>query len=143
MKSSELMKLSDLTGWKVVEGYMAELKHGLMGYFPAVTTKDEQPFVCLDKEVLKKILGLLSKREFKVEKLLILANEESCQAFCLGTLKYNWEMERESETLDIITAKKLEEMNSPKFFKWAPGLIGDDMSTEEFQVTLEFAMSNI
>jgi hypothetical protein len=142
MKSTTLLSLENLNDYKICEGYFLELYHRLMGQFPALTAKDEEPFVCLTKSAVEKAAKLLSKRQFKVNKILLIINEKEHIAFCLSTLVNNFEIERESESLAILSDEDLDNMKVGDL-RWAIGLISDDMPPEEFEETLRVALSKV
>ena len=97
MKSSELLALLDLSDFRIGMGYWLELKHGLMGTFPALTTKDDEPFFCLNEGAVKMALSLLSKRPFRIEKVLLLINEKKKMAFDLLAVVQRWDNGKEYE----------------------------------------------
>ena len=142
--SKELLALTDLAGWRVADGYWAQLAHGLCGTFPALFREsgegDGEMFVCLDKEVLQGALGFLTPRALRISKNLVLANETLGLAFDLTALCNQRDMGRESEPLRLFTANDLRAKGDSKFFQWAPGLIGNDMSAAEFKQTLLLAL---
>ncbi len=146
MKSSkELLALPDLGGWRIAEGYWAQLAHGLMGTFPALlceSLKSEgELFVCLDKSVLEEALQFLPRRNFKISKNLVVANETSELAFDLTALNDQRDIGRESEPIRLLTANGLLTKSDRRFFKWAPGLVSNDMSQAEFAETLQVALA--
>ncbi len=145
MKSNELLALKDLSAYRVMTCYWAQLSHGLMGTFPALIAKTKDMFVCADKQTLGKILETMPKRRFAIMPSLMIVNEADRLAFDIHALHNCHDMGKESESLPVILADDLQTMtsaqhgNSP-LFKWAPGLIGDDMSPAEFAETLQTAL---
>lgn len=121
MKLTEVLTQTDLTGFRLCIGYHIELKHGLMGYFPALISKSNEPFVCLSKEAVAAILELLPRRSFKISQPLLLANVKEKLAFCVRTLQDVCTTEREIESLPIVDSADLELMQASDF-RWAPGL---------------------
>lgn len=142
MKSSEFLALLNLSDFRIGMGYWLELKHGLMGTFPALTTKDDEPFFCLNEDAVRKALSLLSKRSFRINKTLLLINEKKKTAFDLLVVVRRWDRGEESESAPIFTEDDLGGMKVGDL-KWAPGLVGDTMTCEEFEETLRFAMARI
>ena len=151
MKSSELFALSNLDGWRIVEGYFIELKHGLMGTFPALISETGKDFVCLSEEDVKKAFSLLPKRPYIANNMLLLINEKEKVAFLMADVEGQWKnnfyqknlkpkyrRHYDSESARILTKEDLENMKVGDL-KWAPGLVGPGMSSEEFKETLDFA----
>lgn len=142
--SKELLALTDLAGWRVADGYWAQLAHGLMGTFPAIVKEHEEDegemFVCLDKAVLATALTFLSPRSCRISKNLVLASEALGIAFDLTALNNQRDIGQESQPVRLLTAIGLLTKNNSKFFKWTPGLVGNDMSRSEFVETLAVAL---
>jgi hypothetical protein len=149
MKSSELIALSDQSGWRISEGYYIQLKHGLMGTFPAIISKTGNDFVCLTQEDVTKVVSLLPKRPYEATNTLFYINEKEKIAFILSDLGEKWRLNSyeknceyrenyESKSVVLLTKEDVEKMKSGDL-KWAPGLIGPTMSAEEFKETLELA----
>lgn len=149
MKSSELLALPDLAGYRLATCYWAKLSHGLMGTFPALIVETGDMFVCAEKQTLEKILSTMSKRKFDIETSLVLLNESEDLAFDIRALLSNHDMERDSESIRVVNEGSLWAMGfflqttHPPIFKWAPGLVGNDMSAEEFAETLRAALQNV
>jgi len=88
----------------------------------------------------------LTPRKCKVSELRVLANEEQDIAFDLGLIneKRLDGTPGEDAHLIVLTRERFDELvaesgkKSP--FKWAPGLVGDDMNREEFVETLQLAL---
>ncbi len=151
MNFNEMIKSSDK--WNLKVGYYFELEHHLMGFFPALIIKTEEMFICFDKDLMVKIGKLLPPRRFKMNTKLFLTNEEEDIAISIAVLndvvmyindntKHAIDRRSEDITMDIVNEKIFQELinDKEKPFKWAPGLIGSDMSPEEFNETLENAL---
>jgi hypothetical protein len=139
MKSSELTKLD---GFCLSVGYSLELFHKLAGYFPAIIAAKDKPFVCLSKEAIEKVIALLPKRRFKINKGLYLSNEKEKIAFHYESLCLLWKINRESESMLLLDQSDIAGMK-PGDLQWAFGLVSDDMSEKEFRKTIEFALSQM
>jgi hypothetical protein len=142
MKSSELLQLPNLDGFRLSDGYSLELFHGLMGYFPAIIAANDKAFVCLSKSTIEKAIALLPKRRFKINKWLYLLNEKEKVAFRCESIGNLWEIGRELESMFLLDQGDIVGMKSGDL-QWAPGLVSDDMSAKEFKKTLEFALSHV
>ncbi|MDD5340942.1 MAG: hypothetical protein PHC97_00720 [Patescibacteria group bacterium] len=125
----------DLAGWQIAYYHCLKLKHGLMGYFPAITTATvdaTEPEIVgvLDKKLLRKVWQTLPKREAKIDTLLVLANTEKGIAFDLKG-------DVEIMPLKIFSKKEIDELLTKENpFRWSPGLIGgkeaDHVSDPDF-----------
>lgn len=135
---------SNPEGYKLRFIFSLQLKHGLMGYFPAIVAGSRRVVLTLDKEALMKVWKSLSPRSSEMVTSLAYVNEETMTAYpILGTNKYDLE---ESKPQFLFSKEELElrlrcknDMGGEPYFKWAPGLIGDEMSRAEFIETLEAA----
>lgn len=127
----------DLAGFQQVEAHYLQLSHGLMGFFPALISETGEIVICLDRELLVKVMEKLPKRRSRIDKLQILANIPGQFGFEVGNPNG-----KDTQSLHILTAEEFEQrvQQDKKPFKWAPGLVGDDMTEEEFRETLEMAM---
>ncbi len=125
MKSSELLALLNLDGWRIDEGYYIVLKHTCWGTFPALISKTGKDFVCLNKEVVKKAISLLTDRPYTADKHLILINENEKIAFLLGEVQENWKnnfiqrdfkpehrINYDAESILVLTEEDLENMKT-------------------------------
>ena len=145
MDLNDLMQLDSLDGWQLRTGYWAELKHGLMGTFPALTREDKKPFMCLDIKILANILEKhLTHRRFKINSPLVLASVTEDIAFCLNTMVDMHNLGRVSEPFALVGSDKLMRLKKADDpFLWAPGLIGADrISIKEKNVLLREAIRN-
>jgi len=127
----------DLSGYKQVNAFFLELCHGLMGFFPALIAATEEVVVCLDKELLVKVAKTLPPRTCKQGDFLMLANIKGSFGFELNSRK-----KEDAPALHILTESEFERRvkEEERPFKWAPGLVSNYMTKEEFLETLEAAM---
>jgi hypothetical protein len=134
----ELLK-GDQTGYKLGQVYFAELKHSLMGCFPAVFRETGRIVVTLDPEFLKRVLKTLSPRPLRVRPMKACINREIGTAFLiLGEHDHDW---KRSKPLQLLTEEKFNELiaKNPRSFDWKPGLLGPRITHEEFLETLQAA----
>jgi hypothetical protein len=122
MDPKGLAKLSDLVGqdlagWIITECYFLELKHGLMGSFPAVSD-DKEVIATLNKSALGKVWDQLEKRPAKVSSLRVIAHPEKGVAFCLDNY-----MKGDTEPLRTLSTEEITALCEKKdAIQWAPGL---------------------
>jgi len=73
-------------GFKLQIGYFAELKHELMGCFPAIENDTGEVVITTDFELLKQVCATLPPRPFKIITQLLYFDELTGQAYSiLGT----------------------------------------------------------
>lgn len=126
----------DLTGWQLVYGGFLELKHGLMGFFPAIVAETQEPVICIDSELLDRVEAMLSDRKRIRGEVLMLVHPEQGIGFDLESNPEVGAKPRRILTqaqFDCLTA------DGANPFKWAPGLVSNDMSRDEFADTLDVA----
>lgn len=136
MTLKEFLEKGDHTGFRLAVGYCVALKHGLMGFFPAIESESCEMVTTIDLELLKRVWKTLTPRRSELQTQLLYVNPNTGVAFSiLGSDEYNLE---KSEQYQILTQARFDELVRGKkpAFKWAPGLVGDDMSRTEFLETL-------
>ncbi|MDB5260555.1 MAG: hypothetical protein JWN37_786 [Candidatus Nomurabacteria bacterium] len=117
--------------------YFLELEHGLMGTFPALFKGTRNVVLTPDLELITDVWKLMTLRKARVSSMHFFLNHELSIAYPAVN-----ELERsESIPNQILTREEFNAVLAadPKPFEWAPGLVGDDMSREEFQRTVEAA----
>jgi hypothetical protein len=122
---------TDLAGYQLVYGHFLELKHGLMGFFPARVKGTKEVVLCVDETVLAEVEALLSKRERKRGRILLLANLVQAKGFNLTN-----DPNENISPMYILTQDEFVRLVKEKgsdAFEWAPGLVGNDMSLDEFR----------
>jgi len=142
----------DLAGWTLSRAYWLELSHELMGFFPAVLANEprgDDLFVCLDTDLLAEVGKLLTPRRCKVIEITVIVNEAECVAFDLCRIQKKFDEMPEDETsITVLTRQRFDELvvacgDDECPFKWAPGLVGSDMSSEEFFETLRASLERV
>lgn len=128
----ELLK-GDEPAYQIRPGYFAQLKHGLMGFFPAIFVDDPKRIVVtFSRGLIAKVLETLPPREFLVGENLFYIVEKFGVAFA------NIEDKEQSVPYHYLTEDEFLQLTADckKPFKWAPGLLSDDMNLEEFMDTI-------
>lgn len=138
----QLIENRSHTGFKLVIGFYAELKHGLWGCFPAIESGTGEMIFTTDPDLIKRVCENLPPRRFNFGTQILYVNEETGVAFSvIGTKDHELE---KATPFQLLTQRRFDElMRMEKPFKWAPGLVGDDMSAEEFRETLEAAQKKL
>mgnify|MGYP000477648940 CR=1 FL=1 len=133
----ELLK-GDSSEYEIKQGFYLELKHDLMGFFPAIFADElKRIVVTLDKGLILKVLETLSPRRYSLRESLFYVVEKFDVAYPhLGESGYNRESSvpqryLTEEEFNLLTAEE------GKPFRWAPGLIGNDMSAEDLLETFK------
>ena len=135
---AELLNVNQ-QGYELRTGYSLQLKHGLMGYFPALYKGTRNIVVTLDHQIMQEVWKTLSPRRSQLDESQFYVNEQTGVCYpMLGTSKYEQE---ESKPIVFLTKDEFQQLIAadPHPFEWAPGLIGNDMSKAEFRQTLEAA----
>ena len=100
----------------------------------------EEMFAFLDKQMAERILALLPRRSFKLNREMLLVSDTEKIAFSVHTIVYNWKDGKVAESLTVLTEEDVSQMHAGDL-KWAPGLVSGDMTPEEFRETLEVALA--
>ncbi|MBL7021845.1 hypothetical protein ISR92_00755 [Patescibacteria group bacterium] len=131
-----LNELSDVERSKlsIATGYFLELDHGLMGFHPAVIPETGKMVVCTDKDLIKEVWETLSPRKSKLGSGQVLVSQDGKFAFDAS--------KSDAERLNVVSREVFDQRMADKerpAFEWAPGVIGDDMSKDEFLKTIQHA----
>lgn len=115
----------DLSGWQIGQAHFLELKHGLMGMFPAILNdedaeSDGEIVLVLDKRLLALVWEHIEHAHAKVSTSLVVANPELGLAFSLERPD-----PATTKPLRLFSAGELAKLcETVKPFRWAPGLFG-------------------
>jgi hypothetical protein len=128
---NELMKGSH-DGWVLEKVFFLELEHPCWGTFPALFKEGDRVVLTLDKALLEEVRSRLSRRASKITESNFIVNHE---------LSVGYPTIDRGQPSPLLTRTEFEALvkNNPNPFEWAPGLIGDDMTKDEFIKTLDFA----
>ena len=139
----------NLNNWQLSYCYSLKLVHGLMGHFPAIDVESNDTVFTFDKKVISDVWKSLSPRESRLCKSLALVNVDSSVAIGINILeaiqsnRYFHDDYKDPELMYSVKSKKDYDLLCQKHeqpFKWAPGLISNDMKPEEFMETLQAAL---
>lgn len=122
-----------LTHYQIKPCYYLELKHGLMGFFPAIINGTKRMIITTDKGLIEKIWERLSPRKSIMNEDLFYVHKDGL----VGYPAKHWVGDEKAEACHLMTQKEFDILTNP--FKWAPGLIGEDMSPLEFMETVKAA----
>jgi hypothetical protein len=118
--------------YQIKSCYYLELVHGLMGFFPAIINGTKRMIVTTDKDLIVKIWEKLSPRKSKMNDDFFYVHEDGL----VGYPAKHWTGDdSKSIACHLMAEEEFEILTNP--FEWAPGLIGSDMSHEEFIKTIK------
>jgi hypothetical protein len=132
-----LLRKGDQSGYEIRTGFSLELKHGLMGYFPAIYRETRFIVVTIDEALIREVWKTLSPRQSKLNSNDFYVNERLGVCYPLPGA---YREASDCPAMRFLTRQRFDElMRTKQPFQWAPGLIGDDMSRREFIETIEAA----
>jgi hypothetical protein len=116
----------DLAGWQITSGYFLELKHGLMGTYPAILDDvsgdgDGEIVLVIEKRLLHEVWKRVPRANAVITTILVVANTELGVAFFLGD-NYRPEQKQVLRLFSDGDIAKICEKRTT--FRWAPGLFG-------------------
>jgi hypothetical protein len=122
--------LRDPSKYRLLQCYSLSLKHGLMGFFPAIVRKTKEMVLATERQVILDVWKRLSPRESELNQQVFYVNRKLGVAFEYPSKE--WGRER-IKPIKILSRAEFEKLKTdPDAFMWAPGLIGNDMSPREF-----------
>lgn len=139
----KLLMAGDQAGYKLAYGYSAELRHGLMGYFPAIYYRTRNIVLTFDPELMRDVLKKLSPRALLINENKYLVNEAIGVAYHVTSS--GKDDDEKSHKLFPLVRTEFDWLckNYDQPFEWGPGLVSDDMTADEFARTIEAAMESI
>jgi hypothetical protein len=125
----------DQSGYQIQSVYSLELKHGLMGSFPAIYRETQIIVVTTNENLIREVWKTLSPRRSILNCNDFYVNEQLGVGYPLPT----WFREADNcPAMRLLTLQRYNElMKTREPFQWAPGLIGDDMTPQEFIETVK------
>ena len=72
-----------LNGYELTNGYYLQLQHSTILVLPALIKGELEPFVCVDRALLKKVWERMPKRHARVTEVLLYANVAKNIAFSI------------------------------------------------------------
>lgn len=135
----EFIKIEDTSEFKLAIGHFVELAHNLMGSFPAIESQSKEMVMTTNLELLVRVCATLTARRLKFGTQLLYINPETGMAYSLlGTDECSLKRSTPFQTLTQSRFDELMKDGQPAF-KWAPGLVGDDISGQKFLEALDTA----
>lgn len=131
------------TGYVLKEAHFLQLKHGLMGFFPALVGDTKRIVISTDRSVVEEAWKKLPPRRSELVTANFYVNDSLNVAFpMLGTSRYDNERSKPLQLLEREEFERLAASGGAEAFRWAPGLISDDMTQEEFMRTIDAARAS-
>jgi len=121
-------------GWELKKSYLLELKHGLMGFFPAIFSADDRRIIVTsDLHLLERVWQLLDPREATLREDVAYVNEAKGIAYYETSQPEEREDRKPIQMLTVTEFERLvagEEEEKP--FRWAFGLMGGNRPSQEW-----------
>lgn len=124
----------DQAGFELRFCYYLQIKHGLMGFFPAIITETEKIVLVLDSDLIAPIWGSLDPKRSEVVKGLFYVNKQTGAAFSMSGEA--WKELFSFESWQILSRSEFERItaNGARPFCWVAGILGAWMSGDEFDI---------
>jgi hypothetical protein len=115
--------------------HFLQLKHNCMGDFPAILKGTKIPLITPDKEAVIQVWKSLPPRDSQIISEAWMVNEDVEVAYEFSSVKLE---QKRILPHKLFTRKAIEALfeNDPQPFKWAPGLLGADISQERFKALI-------
>ena len=112
--------------------FFLQLVHDCFGFFPACFDKGKRIVLTTNKELIEKVWKSLSPRRSRLEEVLFYVH--NTEPVCYEASPYYGGKE-DSKPDQLLTEDEFQKL-LPGDLRWARGLIGGDMSLEEFTQTI-------
>ena len=112
--------LVDKTGYRLAVCHYVELRHDLMGFFPAINPKTRRMIVASDRELMFRIWKTLPTCESKIGMFVCYVNYQKGVAFQWADEVWKQETSR---PMQLVTRNQFAGLKRPPRFAWAPGLL--------------------
>ena len=142
MTFAQLIKKDEDKDFHIAIGYYVELDHALAGTFPIISIRSRDMVMTTDRELLEEIWKTLTPRRAKLSTQLVYVNCKTGIAYPIfGNEEYHL---NDVLPFQMLTRERYNQLMQEKdpAFEWSPGLVGNDMSHEEFEETLRLARRN-
>jgi hypothetical protein len=111
--------------------HFLRIKHDLMGTFPAILKDTKIMVVTADKDSIIRIWKSLEPRRSEIVVEVFMVNEKLGVAYVMASDKFD---QIQSRPLKLFSREEIEGSftNDLQPFEWAPGLIGAEISKQQF-----------
>jgi hypothetical protein len=135
-KHLKALLAGDRVGYALMTCYALELKHGLMGFFPAIQKGTKKIVIVPDKSLIFRIWRSLEPRDSRLIVHEYMVNMTLGVAYPMRTENYEQE---ESRPLKLFSVEEVNALyaTDPHPFDWARGLWGASTSQNEFEALIE------
>ena len=114
--------------WKIIPVFFLELQHSLMGFFPACFDKGKRIVFTSDKKLISKVWKTLKPRKSKIGEVLFYVHNTEPVGYEADP---RYRGKEDCVPDQLLTEEEFEKL-LPGELRWASGLIGADISSEEF-----------
>ncbi len=123
-------------GYELMTCYALELKHGLMGFFPAIQKGTKIIAIVPDKTLIFRIWRSLEPRDSQLLASEYMVNRELGVVYHMAMSDFDKE---QSRPLKLFSAEEVELLfqSNPAPFEWARGLLGASTSKQNFDALIE------
>jgi hypothetical protein len=135
----ELLK-SKRDGFGLKICYFLQIKHGLMGTFPAILKDTRVVIITPDKESIIRVWKSLRPRNSEIIADSWMVNEKIGVAYHMSS---DDSERKQSRPHKLFSKDEIEALlaKDPQSFKWAPGLFGADVSQQRFDQLISQAVA--
>lgn len=132
---AELLSTVERQNYTLKTCYYLELKHGLMGTFPAILKDTEVVVLVSEKELILSVWKSLKPNDSRVVPWEYMTDEKVGVAYPMQI----GEEQRHSLPLKLFTREEVEKLfvEDKNPFKWETGLIGAQISPERYKELIE------
>jgi hypothetical protein len=128
----------DRTGYELMTCYVLEIRHSLMGFFPAIRKGTKIIAIVSEKATIFRIWRSLAPKDSQLLASEYMVNKELGVVYHMKTSDFDQERSRPHKLFSTEEVNALfEAEESP--FEWAKGLIGASIPEKEFKVRIEAA----
>ena len=133
------LKKGDTSEYPIKEFFYLELTHGLMGCFPVILYDTDRIVITIDRQLLERVWKMLHPRRSEMVVGHGYVSEKHSVVYPItGTTQYEMERSIPDRFLNEAEFHELTK-GGVNPFNWAPGLLGSDMSEEEFLASIKQA----
>lgn len=126
------------SGYELQTCYALEIKHGLMGFFPAIQKGTKIIAIVSDKAFIFRIWRSLEPRDSQLLASEYMVNRALSVVYHMETRDFDQEQSRPLKLFSVEEVEALFQAD-PSPFEWARGIIGASTSQDQFEAIIERA----
>jgi hypothetical protein len=130
-KNLKVLLKENRSEYELKRCYALEIRHGLMGYYPAVVKGTKMVIIVSNPELIFRIWKSLEPRDSELTVFEGMTREDIGVVYAMRAKDYEQE---ESRPHKLFSYSEVEELfkKSPEPFNWAPGLFGASINHRRF-----------